>query len=284
MKILVIGASGMIGSAMLRVMNEKFSSNVVGTVRDSSIARYFEPDLAARLICDVDVESQDSLVKALSLVRPDVVINCAGLTKHKPTADDPLSALPINALMPHRLARLCALTGARFIHVSTDCVFSGKRGSYTEGDIADAEDVYGKSKILGEVTYPNTVTVRTSTIGRELNSKYGLLEWFLAQDKSCKGYKKAIFSGLPTVLFAQIVRDIIIPNIKLSGLFHVSAAPISKYDLLRLISKEYSKEIDIVPDDTFHIDRSLDSSLFRNATGYVAPSWDEIIHLMHSCE
>lgn len=284
MKILVIGASGMIGSTMLRVMNERFSSNVVGTVRDPSIARYFDPDLAKRLIFDVDVERQDCLIKVLGLVRPDVVINCAGLTKHKPTAEDPLRALPINALMPHRLAGLCALTGARFIHVSTDCVFSGKRGSYTEGDIADAEDVYGRSKILGEVTYPNTVTVRTSTIGRELNSRYGLLEWFLAQNKNCNGYRKAIFSGLPTVLFARIVRDIVIPNINLSGLFHVSAAPISKYDLLRLISKEYRKEIDIVPDDTFHIDRSLDSSLFRAATGYVAPGWDEIIQLMRFCE
>lgn len=284
MKILVIGASGMIGSTMLRVINEKFPSGVFGTVRDPAVGRFFSPDLASRLISGVDVGNGDSLVKLLGSVRPDVVINCAGLTKHKPAAEDPLIALPINALMPHRLSRLCGLTGARFIHVSTDCVFSGKRGFYVEDDPADADDVYGKSKFLGEVNYPNSVTLRTSTIGRELNSKYGLLDWFLAQEESCKGYTRAIFSGLPTVLFAQIVRDFVIPNKDLAGLFHVSAIPITKYDLLRLISKTYGKTIDIVPDATLGIDRSLDSSRFRTATGYVAPDWDDIINLMYSGE
>jgi len=230
------------------------------------------------------VEDHDSLVRVLGDVRPDVVINCAGLTKHKPGAEDPLISLPINTLMPHKLSRLCALMGARFIHISTDCVFSGKRGLYTEDDPADAEDVYGKSKLLGEVTYPNSITLRTSTIGRELNSTYGLLDWFLAQKESCRGYTKAIFSGLPTVLFARIVRDVVIPNKELSGLFHVSAEPIAKYDLLQLIAGVYGKAIDIIPDDTLCIDRSLDSSRFHAATGYISPGWDEIINVMHSFE
>lgn len=284
MKILVVGASGMIGSTMLRVMYEKYPSSVIGTVRDPSIGRFFDPDVGAHLISGVDVEDHDSLVRVLGDVRPDVVINCAGLTKHKPGAEDPLISLPINTLMPHKLSRLCALMGARFIHISTDCVFSGKRGLYTEDDPADAEDVYGKSKLLGEVTYPNSITLRTSTIGRELNSTYGLLDWFLAQKESCRGYTKAIFSGLPTVLFARIVRDVVIPNKELSGLFHVSAEPIAKYDLLQLIAGVYGKAIDIIPDDTFCIDRSLDSSRFHAATGYICPGWDEIINVMHSFE
>jgi len=153
MKILVVGASGMIGSTMLRVMYEKYPSSVIGTVRDPSIGRFFDSDVGAHLISGVDVEDHDSLVRVLGDVRPDVVINCAGLTKHKPGAEDPLISLPINTLMPHKLSRLCALMGARFIHISTDCVFSGKRGLYTEDDPADAEDVYGKSKLLGEVTH-----------------------------------------------------------------------------------------------------------------------------------
>jgi len=138
--------------------------------------------------------------------------------------------------------------------------------------------------LLGEVTYPNSITLRTSTIGRELNSTYGLLDWFLAQKESCRGYTKAIFSGLPTVLFARIVRDVVIPNKELSGLFHVSAEPIAKYDLLQLIAGVYGKAIDIIPDDTLCIDRSLDSSRFHAATGYISPGWDEIINVMHSFE
>ena len=212
------------------------------------------------------------------------MINCAGLTKHKSGAEDPLISIPINTLMPHKLSKLCALVGARFIHISTDCVYSGQRGLYREDDPADAEDVYGKSKFLGEVSYPNSITLRTSTIGRELNSSYGLLDWFLAQKGSCKGYTKAIFSGLPTVLFSRIVRDIVIPNTDLSGLFHVSAEPIAKYDLLRLISEVYRISINIIPDNTLCIDRSLDSSKFYAATGYMSPGWEEIINIMRSYE
>lgn len=284
MNILVVGASGMIGSTMLRVMHEKFPTSVKGTVRDAGIARFFHPDVAGNLIAGVDAENGDSLVRVLETIRPDVVINCAGLTKHKSGAEDPLISIPINTLMPHKLSKLCALVGARFIHISTDCVYSGQRGLYREDDPADAEDVYGKSKFLGEVSYPNSVTLRTSTIGRELNSSFGLLDWFLAQKGSCKGYTKAIFSGLPTVLFSRIVRDIVMPSKDLSGLFHVSAEPIAKYDLLRLIAEAYRISIDIIPDDTLCIDRSLDSSKFSAATGYISPGWEEIINIMRSYE
>jgi dTDP-4-dehydrorhamnose reductase len=214
-------------------------------------------------------------------VRPDVVVNCAGLTKHKPEAEDPLVSIPINTLMPHRLAGLCKLVGARLIHVSTDCVFSGEKGSYTEDDFADARDVYGKSKALGEVDYQHAITLRTSTIGHELQSTYGLLDWFLSQQGRCKGYTNAIFSGLPTVVFAQVVRDVVIPHAELSGLYHVAAKPINKFDLLKLIAEVYGKSIDIVPDEKLVIDRSLDATRFRLATGYTAPEWPELINTMH---
>jgi dTDP-4-dehydrorhamnose reductase len=211
-----------------------------------------------------------------------VVVNCAGLTKHKPEADDPMVSIPINALMPHRLAALCKLVGARLIHVSTDCVFSGNKGGYVEDDFADARDVYGKSKALGEVHYPHTITLRTSTIGHELQSQYGLLDWFLSQEGQCKGYARAVFSGLPTVIFAQVVRDQVIPHIELSGLYHIAAQPIAKFELLKLIADVYGKTIDIVRDENLTIDRSLDAKRFQLATGYVAPDWPELIKLMHA--
>lgn len=282
MKVLVIGASGMIGSTVLRVLSEKNDWEVFGSIRDASVRRFFSTEIAKRLIAGIDVEQHDSLVRVLDQTRPDVVVNCAGLTKHKPEADDPLVSIPINTLMPHRLAGLCKLVGARLIHVSTDCVFSGEKGGYVEDDFADAHDVYGKSKALGELHYPHTLTLRTSTIGHELQSKFGLLDWFLSQDKQCKGYARAIFSGLPTVAFAQIIRDIVIPAKQLTGLYHVAAKPIAKYDLLKLIAEVYGKTIEITPSDTLVIDRSLDADRFREATGYVAPEWSELIRLMHA--
>ena len=282
MKVLVIGASGMIGSTVLRVLSEQNGWEVFGTVRDDSVKRFFSASIGERLRAGVDVEHQNSLVRILDQVRPNVVVNCAGLTKHKPDAEDPLVSIPINTLMPHRLAGLCRLAGVRLIHVSTDCVFSGDKGGYVEDDRPDAHDVYGRSKALGEVHDPHAITLRTSTIGHELQSRFGLLDWFLSQEGRCKGYTRAVFSGLPTVVFAQVVRDVVIPRKELSGLYHVAAKPIAKSDLLKLIADVYGKTIDIVPDDTLVIDRSLDATRFRLATGYVAPEWPELIKLMHA--
>jgi dTDP-4-dehydrorhamnose reductase len=280
-KVLVIGASGMIGSTIIRVLSEKEEWDVFGTVRSGEVKRFFSPKIAERLVTGIDVENHDTLVKVFAQVRPDVVINCAGLTKHLPGAEDHLVAIPINALMPHRLAGLCDLIGARLIHVSTDCIFSGKKGGYTEDDPADAADIYGKSKFLGEVNYPHAITLRTSTIGHELQSAHGLLDWFLSQQGQCKGFARAIFSGLPTVVFAQVIRDVVIPRSDLFGLYHVAAKPIAKYDLLRLIAEVYGKSIEIVREDQFEIDRSLNAERFRVATGYVAPDWPELIKLMY---
>jgi len=184
--------------------------------------------------------------------------------------------------MPHRLAKLCTLIGARLVHISTDCVFSGEKGGYVESDFTDARDVYGKSKALGEVDYPHTITLRTSTIGHELNSAYGLLDWFLSQNKSCKGYNRAIFSGVPTVILAQIIRDVVIPHKELSGIHHIAAKSINKYELLKLIAEVYGKSTQIIYDDSIVIDRSLNADKFRAATGYVAPEWLELIRAMHA--
>lgn len=282
MKILVFGASGMIGSAMFRVLGERKDWQVWGTLRNTDARKHFLPHQAERLIGRVDAESQDSLVRVFAAVRPDVVVNCIGLTKHHCEADDTLLAIPLNALLPHRLADLCGAVGARLIHVSTDCVFAGTRGNYLESDAPDALDVYGKSKHLGEVDYPHAVTLRTSTIGHELNSQHGLLEWFLAQQGSCKGFPRAIFSGLPNGEFARVVRDHVIPRAELRGLYHVGAGAIDKYHLLHEIASVYGKQIDIQRDKGFAIDRSLDSGRFRQATGYVPAAWPELIRVMHA--
>lgn len=282
MKILVLGASGMLGNAMIRVLSEKADWQVYGTVRSESSKRFFSAGIAERLLSGIDVEQHDSLMQAFIRARPDVVINCVGLIKQLADAEDPLQAIPINALLPHRLARLCELSGARLVHMSTDCVFSGEKGAYRETDPSDANDLYGKSKFLGEVRYRHTITLRTSIIGHELQSAHGLVGWFLSQQGKCKGYRRVIFSGLPTVVLAQFIRDVVISRPELSGLYHVAAQPISKYDLLRLVAEVYGKSIEIIPDDTLVIDRSLDATRVQKEMGYVAPAWPELIRSMHS--
>jgi dTDP-4-dehydrorhamnose reductase len=282
MKVIVLGSNGMIGSTMFKVLRESSELGVWGTLRSGHDRRFFTQADARQLIDGIDAFQSDALLKVFATIRPDVVINCVGLTKHRPETDDPLQSLELNAALPHRLARMCEVASARLVHVSTDCVFLGSKGSYVESDLPDATDFYGKSKSMGEVVFaPNAITLRTSTIGHELYTRYGLLEWFLSQERQCKGFSRAIFSGLPTVVFAQIVRDIVLPRPTLHGLYHVSAKSINKLDLLQLIAKIYKKKIDIVKDDSVVIDRSLDGARFSAATGYVVPDWEELINLMH---
>lgn len=280
-RVLVLGVSGMLGNAVLRVFAQSDGYTVTGSARSAGVLRLLPSELREQVVCGVDVENTDSLMRLFALARPDVVINCIGLIKQLAEADDPLAAIPINALLPHRLARLCDVAGARLIHMSTDCVFAGTRGMYREEDVSDAKDLYGRSKYLGEVDYPNAVTLRTSIIGHELSSEHGLVGWFLAQKGPVKGYARAIFSGLPTVELARVMRDFVVPNPDLRGLYHVSAEPINKFELLKLVAQAYGKSIDITPDDKLEIDRSLDSSRFRAITGYQPAAWPELVRRMH---
>lgn len=279
-KVLVLGATGMLGNAVLRLFAQSAGYEVVGSARSTSALRLLPVNLSGRLICGVDVENMDSLISLFTTVRPDVVINCIGLVKQLEEADDPLAAIPINSLLPHRLARLCGLAGTRLVHMSTDCIFSGAKGMYTEADASDAKDLYGRSKYLGEVDYPNSITLRTSIIGHELSGAHSLVGWFLGQQGSVKGFTRAIFSGLPTVELARVIRDHVLPNPELHGVYHVSAMPINKFDLLTLIADVYGKEIEITADDKLVIDRSLDSTVFRAATGYKPQPWPELVRRM----
>lgn len=282
MNILVLGASGMLGNAVFRFFLDSSGYNVTGTLRSDQTKCYFNKSAQPFLVTGVDVENIDSLIGLFGEVKPDIVVNCIGLVKQLSEADDPLFAIPINSLLPHRLAKLCSVVGARLVHLSTDCVYSGRKGMYLETDQSDANDLYGRSKYLGEVDYPNAITLRTSIIGHELNGARSLVDWFLAQTGTVSGYKKAIFSGLPTVEIARVIRDFILPNPSLYGVYHVSADPINKYELLRLVSKTYNKQIEILPDENLVIDRSLDSSKFRAETGFTPQQWPQLVELMNA--
>lgn len=278
--VLILGASGMLGNAMLRVFSQSEGYRALGTVRSARALKLLPEQLHATLIVGVDVENFDSLSRAIAWAKPDVVVNCIGVVKQLAGSDDPLNSIPINSLLPHRLARLCELASARLVHISTDCVFSGKKGQYTETDFADANDVYGRSKFLGEVDYANAITLRTSIIGHELEHAHSLIGWFLAQRGPIKGFTQAIFSGLPTNELAQVIRDFVLPHRELQGTYHVSAEPINKYDLLRLVATAYGKDTSILPDSSLVIDRSLISERFCKATGYCSKSWIQLIQSM----
>jgi dTDP-4-dehydrorhamnose reductase len=284
MKVLVLGASGMLGSAAFSSLSAASGISAFATARGDGVRRHFPAVLQANLITGIDVLDTDALLGVLAKVRPDAVINCIGVVKQLGAAKDPLVALPLNALFPHRLARAAALIGARLVHISTDCVFRGTVGDYAEDMVADADDLYGRSKLLGEVDYPHAVTLRTSIIGRELATKNGLVEWFLGSGDTVRGFTRAIFSGLPTDELTSVIISHVLPRPDLTGVWHVGAAPISKYDLLLLLREAYGLKTEILPDPTLVLDRSLDSSRFRAATGYAPADWPALIQAMRARE
>jgi dTDP-4-dehydrorhamnose reductase len=283
MKILILGGHGMLGHRLWLNLRKEHETWV--TVRQTTSPFPDRPEFPAKYVRpDVDASNFDQVTRALASIQPDLVINCIGLIKQMGhLARDPIMAISLNALLPHRISLVCRAAKIRMVHISTDCVFSGKRGHYVEADQSDAEDLYGRSKFLGEVAYPpHSVTLRTSIIGRELKTRLGLIEWFLAhQDgETVQGYQRAIFTGFTTDELSRIIMEHVIPNPELTGLYHVSSDPISKYDLLQITNEAYGRNINILPDDQVAIDRSLDSSRFRQATGYQPPSWREMIREM----
>ncbi len=198
-----------------------------------------------------------------------------------PTAKNAVKTLELNAVFPHRLAELAEQCGARLINISTDCVFDGVNGNYTENDLPNAQDLYGKSKSLGEVTGEKCLTLRTSIIGRELKTQHSLVEWFLSNEgKSVKGFTNAIYSGFPTVVLADIIERLISEFPQMHGLYQVSSEPINKFDLLQLIREAYRADIKIEPDADFKIDRSLNGTKFKEATGMIFPDWQTMIRRM----
>ncbi len=237
-----------------------------------------------RIITGVDAFNIDTVTHTIAQVQPDVVINCIGIIKQLNEAKNPIISIMINSLLPHRVATLCRAAGARFFHISTDCVFNGHDGNYTEESPSNAEDLYGRSKFLGEVTYPGCLTLRTSIIGRQLRTTSGLIEWFLshraATGGQVRGFTKAIYTGFTTQVMADIIADLIDNHGNLSGMYQVSSDKINKYDLLMLAKQGYNMDINIEPDDQVRVDRSLDSTRFRAETGFRPPTWAQMIQEM----
>jgi dTDP-4-dehydrorhamnose reductase len=279
-RILILGAGGMLGHKAYQVFSKEFETWVTCRNYDARLKNLdiFED---AKVINNIDAFSFDSIRKAFDSVRPTVVLNCLGIIKQLKEAKNPKVSIYVNSLFPHLLAELCQSNDSRLIHISTDCVFSGRKGMYQEEDQSDAEDLYGRSKFLGEVNYPPGLTLRTSIIGHELFSAVSLVDWFISNENgTVRGYINANYTGLPTITFVNEILRIIKQDIRLVGLYHVSSDPISKYELLCLINEVYNCKIRIDPDDQLFCDRSLDSQKYRLRTDFRPKSWKEMVYQM----
>ena len=276
MRILILGGDGMLGHQLFQGLGKRHEVRV--TLRHT-LAHYSALNLfrQASVYDEIDVRNLERVRHVMVDFHPDAVVNATGIVKQRNEASQRIPSIEINALVPHKLSALCQELGVRIINMSTDCVFSGRSGNYSEHDTPDAEDLYGRSKLLGEVTEAPGITLRTSIIGRELSRKTGLLEWFLAQKAPIKGFRNAIFSGFTTFEMSRIIEHILLHSPPRYGLYHVSSAPISKYDLLRLIRDKLGLQIEIVADETFKCDRSLDSTQFKRTYNYTPPTWDAMI-------
>jgi dTDP-4-dehydrorhamnose reductase len=280
MRVLIFGTTGMLGHKLYQRLRNDFE--VFGTIRSGfDSVRQFGFFDADSIIENVDVLDIDSVRGVIKKTKPDVVINAVGVVKQNPAKEDVLKTLSLNAVFPQRIAMLSAEYGFRVITISTDCVFSGEKGNYLETDIPDAQDLYGISKLLGEVKGNNCLTIRTSIIGRELTGRHSLVEWFLSnRGGTVDGYVNAIYSGFPTVILSDIISNIIAHNPELNGVCHISGNPINKYELLSLLNKYYRANVRIERFEDIVIDRSLDSSVFRKATGFSPAGWEQMIEQM----
>jgi len=275
-RVLLLGGDGMLGHKLFNQLRQTHQTRV--TLRQD-LATYDRVGLfsAENAYCGIDVRVTDRLLGVMADFEPDFVINAVGMVKQRPEGQEHIANLEVNALLPHRLALLCRATNAALIHISTDCVFSGRRGQYKEADEPDPVDVYGYSKLLGEVVSDRVLTLRTSIIGTELSRRSSLVEWFLAQHGRIKGFKGAIFSGFTTMELSRIIDAVISMPPEHWGLYHVSSNPISKYDLLVMLRDALGGDLEIEPDEAYQCDRSLDSSLFKKTFGYSPPEWSSMV-------
>ena len=279
-KVLVIGGSGMLGHKIVQVLHERFDvwTTLRGNFEKYDFLEIFDRN---RTFEEIEVNDFEKISNILKQIEPEFVINAVGVIKQQPSAKNVVETLSVNSIFPHKLAESAAQINFKLINVSTDCVFAGSKGNYAEDDLADAVDLYGKSKHFGEVTGKNCLTIRTSIIGRELESAHSLVEWFISKrGGKVKGFKNAIYSGFPTVVLAEIIADIIERNPELEGLYHISSQPINKFELLNLVNKEFGLGIAIEPDEEFVLDRSLNSAKFRLETGFKTGCWEEMIRRM----
>ena len=278
MKILILGASGLIGNGITSVLIKDQSKTLIGTYSSN---KYFNKLNDSRFH-RIDILKDDSIYEFIDKIKPDCIINCIGVTKHLNQLYSEENIFRINSYFPLEVSNYCSEHKVNFIHISTDCVFDGKHGNYTETDKPNANDIYGYSKSLSEKVCNRHLVLRTSTVGREINTKYGLLEWFLSLDNECEGYKNAFFSGITTIEFGKIILNYFLKNKEIKGLYNISSSKINKHDLLLIFSNIFEKKIRIKKNLSYRVDRSLNGEKFWSKFNYEPKSWESMLRELDS--
>lgn len=264
-KVLVIGSKGMAGHVIYKILPLLGEYDVYGLARNV---------IQTERLFNLDVSDIESLKEIIDLDF-DLVINCIGIL-NKDAEDNPHKAIWFNSYFPHLLESLTKCTKTKVISISTDCVFSGKRGGYSENDFKDGEGFYAQSKSLGEINNEKDLTIRTSIIGPELNKGgIGLFHWFMQQKEDVSGYSLAFWSGITTVELAKVIHKVIQQNI--TGLIVVAGEKkIDKYNLLKLFNKIFRNDLLIISENSkYKVDKSMHSS--RTDFDYNVPSYEEMI-------
>ena len=277
MRILILGGDGMLGHQLLKSWQGRHEVRVTLRGHADKYEQYglFNDDNS---FYGVDVCDFSAISATVHAFEPDAVVNAVGIVKQRAEASDAILSLEVNSLLPHRLSQLCSETGARLVHLSTDCVFSGSKGMYTEGDLEDARDLYGRSKLMGEVGDGNSITLRTSIIGLELSRNKSLIEWFLAQQGEVGGFTKAIYTGFTTLEMARIIESVLTEHAAVTGIWQVASQPIDKFTLLQIFQEKLGDGTrTLKANDNFECDRSLNGQRFAEAVGYSAPDWETML-------
>jgi dTDP-4-dehydrorhamnose reductase len=274
-KILILGVDGMIGHKIYQSLSTT-ESNLVLTSRKAKTNLPFDFDKAILLNLDI---YKDDLNIFLDNQMPTIIINCIGVTTRRLDKLGTNQVEYINSTFPKLLAEWTKKTNNKLIHFSTDCVFNGKKGYYSEDSLPDATDIYGSTKAAGEIKdQKNTLTIRTSMIGREIFNFTELLEWIFSNNlKAIKGYKNAIYSGVTTLWMGELIKKIIFDKINLSGIYNISSSSISKYDLITKIKSYFNLNIEILENTEYNTNKTLNSEKFQSKTGIKTPSWDEML-------
>ena len=280
MKILILGADGMLGHKLFQLLGMDYPETFGTISGKSSIYPYsgisfFHTD---KVIPEVNMLDFGQIEHIINQLNPDYIINCLRVATHGDETAPPLQTITVNSLLPHQLAEVAKKNGARMIHFSSDCVFNGKQGMYTEEDPPNATHIYGQTRLLGEVFADNVLVLRGSVIGRELIQHSSLLDWFLRQQGSeINGFTHAIYSGLSSVETVRVVQMIISIKPSLTGLYHIASKPINKYNLLKLAQKNFGIKVTIHKQNKYFVNRSLAAEKIKYALGYVAPSWSSMM-------
>jgi len=274
MKIIILGANGMIGYGLFDYLSKYH--DVIGTLRrDKNFYKNITQLYEKNIIYGVDVKNISEIKNILISHRPDILVNATGIVKQITGQVSEADIIELNALVPHKLCQLTRSESIKLIQFSTDCVFSGKKGNYSEDDTPDPIDFYGLSKYMGEVNQKGVLTLRTSTIGLELTGSHGLIEWFLKQTGGIDGYMNAIYTGITINELAKFVNFLITKHRDIDGLWQVAGTQINKFALLSILgAKLQRKDIQILPNKEYVCDRSLVNTKIVMKTDYKFPDWE----------